>query len=207
MTRLIVDDTAAVPPTAQMTLRQGRAEVLLDVDLHAEELRRRAHWDTKPILSLDLLNLLLTMPLSSAVPAEGFSDYDWRRLKAGSRIGAVDITGGHAGPRATRRAVPPLTVRHATVRARHWRTGLSATSRFAPYCSRDLILDGLPADDLELRLEADYLGVGVCVRGDDPDQPVRRVIEPARFRPARYTGASWLFGERLLAEHAVVLEG
>lgn len=206
MTRLVVDDTAAVPPTAQMALRQGRAEILLNVDLHADELRRRAQRDTKPILSLDLLNLLLAMPLSSAVPAENFSDYDWRRLKAGSRVGAVDINDREARPHATRLAVPPLTVRHATVRARHWRTGLSTASQFAPYCSRDLILDGLPSDDLELRLEANYLGVGVCVRSDDPHEPVRRVIEPARFRPARYTGASWLFTERLLVENAVMLE-
>lgn len=206
MTRLIVDDTAAGPSTAQMALQHGRVEVLVDVDLHVEELRRRAHRDAKTILSLDLLNLLLTMPLSSAVPAERFSDYDWRRLTAGSRIGAVDIADRDARPCATRHAVPPLTVRHATVRARHWRIGLSAASRLAPYCSRDLILDRLPADDLELRLEADYLGIGVRVPDDGADQPVRRMIEPAPFRPVRYTGASWLFAERLLGKHAVMFE-
>lgn len=206
MTRLIAASTATVPLTAQVALTQGRAEVLVDVDLHAHELRRRGHRVAQPILNLDLLNLMLTMPLASAVPADRFSDYEWRRLKAGSRIGAVDITDAHEEPRAARRAVPPLTVRHATVSARQWRAGLSVASRFAPYCSRELILDRLPTDYLELLLEADYLGVRVCVRGDTPSQPVRRIVEGARFAPARYTGASWLFAERLLARHAAVLE-
>lgn len=204
MTRLIVDDTAAVPPTAQVALKQGRVEALVDVDLYPHELRRREHRTAKPILSLDLLNLLLTMPLSSPVPADHFSNYDLRRLKAGSRIGAVDITDADGLMCATRHAEPPLAVRHATVSARHWRTGLSIASRFAPYCSRDLVLDHLPADELELLLEADYLGVGLRVRGDDPDHPVRRVVEPARFTPSRYTGASWLFAERLLAQQALL---
>lgn len=206
MTGLTVQGTEEVTSTAQVSLPQGRAEVVVDVKFRVQELRRRQRGAFKPLLSLDLLNLLLTMPLSSPVPAHHFSDYDWRRLEAGSRMGAVDITETDGGTCATRCAGVPLTVLHATVRARRWRFGLSVASRFAPYCPRDLVLDYEPSDDLDLILEANYLGIGIRLRGGGSGQNTRRVIEPAPFTPARYTGASWLFAERMLAQHAMNLE-
>jgi hypothetical protein len=205
MTRLAVDDASGdVPPSTYVPLTLGREKVMIDVDLNVYELRRREHRRSKPILSLDLLNLLLTMPLSSPIRADDLSDYDWRLLRTGSRIGAVDIARADGVSYATRRAAPPLDVRHVTVTANHWRRGLSVASRFAPYGSRELVLGHLPEDDFELRLKADYLGVGISLRGDSPEAPLHRVIEPAAFAPARYTGASWLFAERLIAQQTML---
>jgi hypothetical protein len=200
MTRLVVDGASPEIPLLHVPLRLGRMDVVIDVDLDEHELHRRQQDRCGPILNLDLLNLLLAMPHSSTVGKEAVPDYDWRLLRIGARSGAVAITTVDGAIGAIRRASPPLSVQHVTVVATHWRNGLSIASRFAPYGSRELILDRLPADDVELRLEAGYLGIGISVRGDGPDTPASCIIEPAPFAPARYTGASWLFAERLFAQ-------
>ncbi|WP_152364941.1 hypothetical protein [Microlunatus speluncae] len=207
MTRLVLDNAGVAQPAVHAPVRPGRPQILADVVLDALELERRERHRALPILSLDLLNLLVTMPLRLPVQADSFSDFDWRILEAGSRRGVVNIFSVDGHLAATRCAAPPLTVQHVTVTTRNWRTGLTTASRFAPYSSRELILERLPADDLQLRLEADYLGVGVSVRGSDPDMPIRQIIEPASFAPARYTGASWLFAERLLTRRTVLDDG
>lgn len=204
MTHLVVDGASAEIPLLRVPLRVGRMDVVIDVDLDERELHRRQQDRCGPILNLDLLNLLVAMPRSSTVGKEAVSDYDWRLLRIGARSGAVEITTVDGATGAIRRASPPLSVQHVTVVATRWRNGLSIASRFAPYGSRELILDRLPADDVELRLEAGYLGIGISVRGDGPDAPPSRIIEPAPFAPARYTGASWLFAERLLAEQTTL---
>jgi len=204
MTRLVVNSAAADVPSVRVPLRLGRLDVVIDVDLDQHELRRRQRDGCRPLLNLDLLNVLVAMPHAATVSKEAMSDFDWRLLMIGARSGAVEISTAHGAAGAIRRASPPLSVRHVTVTATRWRDGLSVASRFAPYGSRELILDRLPADDVELRLEAGYLGIGISVRCDGFDQPPSRIIEPAPFAPARYTGASWLFAERLLAQQATI---
>lgn len=166
-------------------------EVVVD---EAEVQRRRAAGG-RPILDLDLLNLLLQIPPGRAVTEEGVSGYDWALLVKAARLAAVTVSGMPGNRQARRCAVPPLVVRHVTVTAREWRKGLSAASRFAPYASRELVLDAWPARQDVLLLEASYLGIGVTVR---EDAGLCRVLAPEPFCPARYTGASWLFAERML---------
>lgn len=189
--------------TATMTrvpLEAGPAGVVVDVTPDHDELGRRRECGSRPILDLDLLNLLLKLPLGRPVPTDGLSGYEQRKLNSAQRVGAVSLTTVERQRCATRWVGPALKAHHVTVTATRWLHGLSVASRFAPYASRDLILDQLPTDDLGLRLQADYMGIGVCVADGGPSAPLRRVVEPAPFAPARYTGASWLFTERLLPQ-------
>ena len=179
---------AVVPHDTARQLRHadGRDyEVVVSVVPDEGELRRREQHRVRPILGLSLLNVLVRIPLSSPVSADDVSDYDWQLLQLGSRVGAVEIISVNGVAYATRRAKPPLKVQHVTVRAARWRWGLQLASRFAPYSSRELVLDRAPSNDVELRLEADYLGVGVTVIADIPGGSTRRIVEPAPFRPAR----------------------
>ncbi|MGO4455296.1 hypothetical protein [Arthrobacter sp. RAF14] len=198
MTRLAIDDTTKTIPFEGTSRRGHEIEVLVDENIG--ELSRRRSSGTKPLLSLDLLSVLVMMPRSVAVPLGRFEDYDRRRLSSGQRAGAVEMSTIGGVRHVTRIAEPPLAVRHVKVRSGRWRTGLNVASQFAPYASRELILDRFPSDELEMRLEADYLGIGVSVRDDTDRAGVRLVVPPAPFSPARYTGASWLFVERLLAQ-------
>lgn len=184
---------------AYSSRRADQVQVIVDVDLSQEELRRRERINGRPILSLELLNLLMTMSPGVPVMVGSMSEYEMRLLRGGSRIGAAELTRNSAVEKATRLAMPPLTVQHVTVVAADWRTGVSIASRFAPYGSRELVLDRLGADETELLLEATYLGVGISVGDENVNGSSRRVLEAAPFTPARYTGASWLFAEQLLA--------
>lgn len=203
MTRLVVDAASAVPSTAQLSLHVRAAEVVLEVELDREELRRRRRSGVGQILSLDLLNVLARMPVASVQDVQHPSDYLWRLLRTGERQAALALEAieGPGAARVVRRAVEPLSVRHARVRAGSWRTGLTVASRFAPYCSRELVLGQLPTDEVGLELEAAYLGVGISIGTSDPAEPVKRIIEPAPFVVARHTGARWLFAERLGARY------
>jgi len=176
--------------------RRGPMRTLIEVELEAAELLRRDAGRVSPILNLELLSLLLELPLDRPVPAWDFSPHDLRLMRLGERMGALDVC--EDTMLVTRRATPPLTVLHATVRGCGWRKALRTASRLAPYSTRSILLGRMPIDDVELRFEASYLGVGVAVEKGDG---IEVLVEPAAFAPARYTGASWLFAERLLCSH------
>jgi hypothetical protein len=200
MTRLVVSESRSGVLRGAYSLRRAdQVEVIVDVDLDQEELRRRARINGRPILNLELLNLLVTMSPDVPVRAGTMSDYEIRLLRAGDRIGAAELTSTGGVEKATRLAMPPLTVQHVTVVATDWRTGVRVASRFAPYGSREVILDRPVMDETELLLEATYLGVGISVGDEDVEGSSHRVLDAAPFTPARYTGASWLFAEQLLA--------
>lgn len=195
MSGVVIDmEFTGTPHGQRGPLRLTGVEVALEVEIDLREIERRRAVQARPILSLELLRLLLEMPMGSPVNVARLSTYERRLLATGAPLGAVEFSVG-AG-RATRRAVPPLTVRHATVRGSDWRTALRAASQFAPYASRTVLLDRLPADDVELRFEAAYLGIGVSVQ-EEPDWDTREIVPGAPFTPARFTAASWLFVERL----------
>lgn len=188
--------------TVKLPIRRGRLGVEIGVELDERELTRRKGLGSQAILALDLLNVLVTMPRGECVPKDQFSQYDWQRLRGGTRVGAVEIATLRGVVTATRLAAPPLTVRHASIHGRRWRTAVAEASRFAPYCSREVVLDRLPADELELRLEVEYLGIGVRVRGPGSGGDGQRLVEPSPFTPTHYSGASWLFAERMMAHHS-----
>lgn len=168
-------------------------DIVLEVELDVDEMERRDSEGASPILSLELLRLLLEMPVGSPTDLAGFSAHERQLLVTAGRLGAVE----QSLERATRRAIPPLSVHHATIRGSDWRTALRAASQFAPYASRTVLLDRMPSDDVELRFEAAYLGIGVSVQ-EESDRDIHEIVPRAPFTPARFTAASWLFAERLL---------
>ncbi len=188
---------ATRPPTAA-------PEVAVQVSFDEQEIQRRTKERFGSLLGLQLLNVLALLPFGSPVKASRFSEYELSMLRRAQRKGAAEFTHRNGQQVVIRHAAPPLMVHHATITCSNWRKGLSIASRFAPYCSREIALMEMPTDDLELRLEADYLGIGVTLRpGSLVGQGVR-IIEPASFAPARYTGASWLFAEKLLLQRGNV---
>ncbi|MFG2698280.1 hypothetical protein [Kitasatospora sp. NPDC048407] len=95
----------------------------------------------------------------------------------------------------TRRAVRPLAVDLAVVRAAGWRTALERAGRFAPFCRRAVLLDEVPHARLgEILVEAGFYGIGVLV--NEPDK-IRIALEPEAYRPPRHTAAAWHFVEEL----------
>jgi hypothetical protein len=106
----------------------------------------------------------------------------------------VQVVDGHA----VRQAVAPVSVDLALVAARSWRSGLDMAGRFAPFCTRAIVLGFRPPDDQEMRLEADFYGVGVTVA---QDERVEVLVTPTPFRPLRPTAAGWRFLERVYEQH------
>jgi hypothetical protein len=174
-------------------------DVVADLYLDRVEIDRRRQFEPPRLGGLDLLNLLLRMPLWRPRHRREFSSYEWALLlKSG---GAVTFE-GHGT--VTRHAVPPIDPILITLTGRSWRVALDHASRFAPYSSRRVVLDRLPTDDTELRLEAAYRGIGVAVV-EEPgaagiESDLIEVVACAPFAAERYTGASWKMAEDLFVQ-------
>ncbi len=173
-----------------------RTQALLVHRLDQQEVDRRATRQMGAISSPDVLNLLLDLPLHMPVPITSLTRWERAALRRAPR-GAVSIVNGEI----VREAVPPVAVDLAlvSVAARAWRVGLEIAGRFAPFCARAMVLNRRPADPDEVRLQANFYGIGVVV----VDQAGTEVLaEPAKFRRQRFTAAGWQFLER--AYHQVV---
>jgi hypothetical protein len=165
-----------------------RTQALLVYRFDQQEVDRRAAQQMGVISSPDVLNLLLDLPLRMPVPISSLTRWERSALRSAPR-GAVSIVDGDA----TREAVPPVTVDLAFVPARTWRGGLEIAGRFAPFCTRVMVLNRRPSELDEVRLQARYYGIGVMV----VDQAGAEVlVEPAPFRRQRFTAAGWQFLER-----------
>jgi hypothetical protein len=173
--------------TAPMSIMGIKALVCYRMDA-AEDTRRR-RMSAGPIVSADVLDLLLGLPLGLPVPVAALTRQERGRL-ARAPHGAVSVAAGQA----VRRAVAPVTVQLALVPARSWRRGLVTASRFAPFCSRAMVLPAGPADPTELQMEADFYGIGVVVARD---RKTEVLVEPEPFRRRRFTAAGWQFLEEV----------
>jgi hypothetical protein len=145
------------------------------------------------VMSPDVLDLLLGLPVGLPVPVVGLTGRERGALRTAPRW-AVQIVDDHA----VRLAVSPVSVELALVAARAWRSGLNLAGRFAPFCTRAMVLGACPPDDQEMRLEADFYGVGVTVA---QDERVDVLVSPAPFQPLRPTAAGWRFLERVYEQH------
>jgi hypothetical protein len=96
----------------------------------------------------------------------------------------------------TRRAVRPLTIDLAVVRAsaEGWYGGLRQAGRFAPFFRRALLLDSAPPAAEEKLMEAAFYGIGVLVADGES---VDLLLEPRLYTPRRPTPAAWCFTEEL----------
>jgi hypothetical protein len=183
--------------TVDVPITTRAFDATVAVELHSVELNRRSASATPRLRSLDMLNLLLEMPLGVPVPVDLDDSYRRNLLRRANRLNVVSLLTGDGRPEAKRIADVPLRIVHVQVRCeRGWRRALDATSRFAPYGSRELILSREPRDRELLALEASYLGIGVSV--GRPEGPVTNLVPCAPFERERFTGAAWLMAERLL---------
>jgi hypothetical protein len=165
------------------------AEALICYRLDEGEHGRRRQAGAGAIASTDVLELLLSLPISESVPVASLTCRERAALSRAS-CGVLSVWDGQV----TRHAVAPVTVELALVAARNWRAGLEAAGRFAPFCARAMVLRHQPADLAEVQLEAGFYGVGVIVVGE---RSTESLVEPEPFQRFRFTAAGWRFLEEV----------
>jgi hypothetical protein len=152
-----------------------------------DDRRRRVHLGA--IRSPEVLELLLGLPAGFPVPVPSLTPAERSALRL-APPGVVALNAGWV----TRQAVYPLAVDLAVIAPRGWRAGLEVAGRFAPFCSRLMLLRQRPHDTRSLRIQADFYGIGVAVvTGTD----VEVLVEPRPFRRQRFTAAGWQFLEEV----------
>ncbi|MFH8387572.1 hypothetical protein ACH4E7_42935 [Kitasatospora sp. NPDC018058] len=165
-----------------------RALVLYRID--EAEHRRREAVGAEQLDSIPVLECLLGLPIGLPVPVDSLpGQAAVRDLPRGAVEWGEYLV--------TRRAVRPLAVDLAVVRATDRRTGLERAGRFAPFCRRAVLFDHLTCSRAGLEetlVEAAFYGIGVLVH--EPDG-IRMALEPEAYRPQRHTAAAWHFIEEL----------
>lgn len=181
-------DVRAVPLSLQGT------DALVFYQLDEAEVARRRTERAGRLDQLAALETLLQLP--AGVPV-ALSDLP-APVRAGIRrlpAGAVSLSGQRGRRVVTRRAVRPVTVDLAVVRAtgRGWKSGLERASRFAPFCARAVLLDCPPPQLDDLAMEADFYGIGVLLA--DETGEVAMALRPEPYRPPCQTAGAWWFVE------------
>jgi len=164
-----------------------RAVLRFRLDLVEDDRRRRAH--SGAIRSPEVLDLLLGLPVGVPVPIGSLTPSERSALRV-APPGVVTVDAACV----TRQAVYPLAVDLAVVASRGWRTGLEVVGRFAPFCARVMLLRQWPDDAENLRMQADFYGIGVVIaHGTD----VEILVAPHLFQRRRFTAAGWQFIEEV----------
>jgi hypothetical protein len=156
-------------------------------DPYEDERRRQAHVGAIP--NPQVLDLLLGLPIGISVPITSLTPLERSALRL-APSGAVAVDAGAV----TRLAVHPLVVDLAVISARRWQSGLEIAGRFAPFCSRVLMLHSRPMDTEGLRSQADFYGIGVVVAHGTE---VEVLVTPRPFIRRRFTAAGWQFVEEV----------
>jgi hypothetical protein len=154
---------------------------------HEDDRRKQAHLGA--IRSPEILELLLGLPADVSVPVASLTASERSALRL-APPGVVAVDAGSV----TRQAVYPLAVDLAVVAPRGWRTGLEIVGRFAPFCSRVMLLRQWPNDAGDLRMQADFYGIGVVVANS---VDVEVLVPPRPFHRRRVTAAGWQFLEEV----------
>lgn len=192
-----VIDGSVRAATASLLKPDGLAEVmpalgteaLFHYRMDCAEHERRSSVGAARLDRMHPLETLLRLPVGLPVPLSALAQRE-RRAVCALPAGAADrdrVT-------VTRRAVRPLHVDLAVVRATGWKRGLEEAGRFAPYCRRAMLLTRRPARMSEALVEANFYGIGVFLALHDE---VEMVLEPGDYRPLRHTAAAWWFVEEL----------
>lgn len=184
-----------VPASQPVKVKCAGSWVYAEVVPHVDEVQRRRSLGCVEIPEdLETLDVLLRVPLDGAVSETVLTRRErdkLRRLSPGLVHFDVDSTGKGT---VRRMVVPPASVQHVMLRGRNWEIALTQATRFAPYCSRSILLPSIPAEEEMLLLEARFYGVGVGIVTGGGEAPTW-LLEPAPFVPERFTGASWKFAE------------
>ena len=179
--------TSVAGEQAMVPVLGTRALLHYRLDRHEDDRRRRAHLGA--IRHPEILELLLGLPFGVSVPVASLTPLERSALRL-APPGAVAVR----AMRVTRQAVYPLAVDLAVVTTRGWRTGLEVVGRFAPFCSRVMLLRQWPNDTEDLRMQADFYGVGVVVANS---ADVEVLVAPRPFQRRRFTAAGWRFLEEV----------
>ena len=183
----------------QVNVDSGRRRTQIRATVEPAETKRRLDRSIAPVVDLDLLDFLVKIGESSEY-MEPLSKDEWELASRGIDKGVLEVVDEN-GVRVLRRLVePPVSVMHVTVWHDEWRKGLQAASRFAPYASRDLVLTTLPRNTTELELEAAFFGIGLCTGSWSEEDPAERICDFEPFILKRFTGAAWLFSEKVFAK-------
>jgi len=180
---------------AQVTV--ASQAILAAISMDAAEVDRRHRLGVRPVTNRRVLELVLAMPAGVAVPLDCFRPADQRLLGA-QQAGVVACERGHVQALLQ----PALSLRSVGVVAATWKQGLRQSSRFAAYCARYVVLDGLLGSDQvdSAAMEARFYGVGLAVHRD---RSLDWLVSPAPFPFGRYTAASWLMAEQVAKSYRV----
>lgn len=176
----------------------GALRVHADLELHLTEIQRRhAANPTGPMQDLDTLRFLLTLPVDQPTALASLDAYERRLARRAVRCGfAEERIVARSRTALIRKAEPPVTVKLISVFGPLRRGTLQLATTFAPYARRRIVAPSGQLDET-LLLEAAFHGVGVTLADVNGE---RTLAAPAPFQPARFTGASWLFAERIYAQ-------
>jgi hypothetical protein len=157
---------------------------LVDEAEHA----RRVSFNIGAITDERSLAAALSLPEDDLAPLETRFDV---LLSGPSGMTLADVVddpaGGRWGRRSLRPVVEPLEIVTATS---DWSQGCAVAHDWVGYGPRVVRLDAEAADLPFVLTQASHYGIGV-VRSEDGD----RVLEPAPFRPGRWSSARWWFAE------------
>jgi hypothetical protein len=153
------------------------------------EIARRSEMTLGAITDRAVLDAMMGLPVGIPIAAGCVPQREHRQLARAPR-GAVDHDGGHL----VRRAVAPVAVSFAVVRARRWPQGLVAAGRFAPFCARAVVLPAAPVDLDQASVQAAFWGVGLAVAAGEA---VRVLAEPEPYVRHRHSAGQWRFAEEI----------
>lgn len=183
-----IDAPGVLPVDGEYALvRTLGTSALLWYRVDEREHARRQLVGLRAVTRPEVLDLLLGLPEGEPVPVSALSA---REKAALHRVppGVVE----YDGLSVVRHAITPASVQLALVSARSWKAGLASAARFAPFCTRAMLLHRAPRDLSEMQMQADFYGVGVVLRREGE---LQLLVAPRPFVRHRFTAAGWQFLE------------
>ncbi|ONM46284.1 hypothetical protein B0T44_18790 [Nocardia donostiensis] len=153
------------------------------------EIARRRTIGLGALPQMDLLDTLMGLPAGLPVSVHDLTERE-RRLFRRVPAGVIDVADGLY----TRRAVPPVTAQFVVVATRTWKDGLRSAGKFAPFCSRAVLLRSIPEDLDDARMQASFFGVGMCVFASGE---LKMLTDPQPYVRQRQSCGQWWFAEEL----------
>ena len=184
--------------TVEVPSFSGYSGATLHLAIDTAEHQRRQTAGIGPVTAPDGLDTLMTLPAGMPVPL--------LRLTPNQRLYVLRAPAGICtveDDEVTRHAIRPCRVTLATVRyATACKTALESASRFAPFCTRRVVIRRRTRWPEPLA-EFDFYGIGVSF--ENADGTLETLVESEPWIPMRHTPAAWRFAERAYAaylEHA-----
>lgn len=169
----------------------GGYQYLLGLLSVSDELARRREHGLGSVTDLRTLEVLSSLPVDVPVAAKVLGSEALSVLRPlPSAVVEFD------GAKVVRHLAPAVVLESAGVFATTWKQAVARISALASYCTRYVILGGdRGRAQMELAtMDARYYGLGLAtVAGGE----LEWLVEPAPFRPERFTASSWLLAEKV----------